>query len=372
MRTQPHLLPVMSSGTSRELISIHYGRQDGGKKVYIQSSLHADEIPGMLVMQYLRKQLDLLEDAGLIQGEIILVPIANPIGLDQEIHGTPFGRFDLSSGINFNRGYMHLTPQLLFHLEGKLGADKTENIRLIRAEALQILQQWQPANETEFLKKTLQTLSVDADIVLDLHCDNQAVMHLYTGTPLTDAAMPLAAYLGAQAVLVSTLSGDDPFDETCSRHWWELAEHFGTDIPIPSACLSITVELRGEIEVSHELAQKDSAAIIAFLQQSGHINGAVPARPMASCAATPLEGVEPIVAEHAGILVFTKPLGCKIEVGESIGDLVDPLSGEVTPMVASVSGVLFARVARRYAQSGMRVAKIAGAKAFRTGNLLSL
>ena len=57
----------MSSGTSRELISIHYGRQDGGKKVYIQSSLHADEIPGMLVMQYLRKQLDLLEDAGLIQ-----------------------------------------------------------------------------------------------------------------------------------------------------------------------------------------------------------------------------------------------------------------------------------------------------------------
>lgn len=372
MRTQPHLLPVMSSGTSRELISIHYGEPGSGKKVYIQSSLHADEIPGMLVMQYLRKHLDALEVAGFIHGEIVLVPIANPIGLDQEIHGTAFGRFDLSSGINFNRGYMHLTPQLISTLEGKLGVDKTENIHLIRAESLNILQQWQPTNETEFLKKTLQTLSIDADIVLDLHCDNQAVMHLYTGTPLTDAAMPLAAYLGAQAVLVSTLSGDDPFDETCSRHWWELAEYFGAAIPIPSACLSITVELRGETEVSHDLAQKDAAAVIAFLQLAGHIGGDVPAQPEALCVATPLEGVEPIVAAHAGILVFTKPLGSKIEVGESIGDLVDPLSGEITPMVASVAGILFARVARRYAQSGMRVAKIAGPEAYRTGNLLSL
>lgn len=372
MRTQPHLLPVMSSGTSREIISLHYGRALSGKKVYIQSSLHADEIPGMLVMQYLRKQLDALEIAGLIHGEIALVPIANPIGLDQEIHGTAFGRFDLASGINFNRGYMHLTPQLLPLLEAKLGADKVENVRVIRAASLQLLQQWQPANETEFLKKTLQTLSIDADIVLDLHCDNQAVMHLYTGTPLTDAAMPLAAYLGAQAVLISTLSGDDPFDETCSRHWWELPEHFDADIPIPSACLSITVELRGETEVSHDLAQKDSAAIIAFLQQAGHIGGEVPTPPKGLCNATPLEGVEPIVAQHAGILVFTKALGDKVEAGESIGDLVDPLSGEVTPLLASVSGVLFARVARRYAQSGMRVAKIAGSEAFRTGNLLSL
>jgi predicted deacylase len=172
--------------------------------------------------------------------------------------------------------------------------------------------------------------------------------------------------------LVSTLSGDDPFDETSSRHWWELAWHFGAATPIPSACLSITVELRGETEVSHELAQKDAAAIIAFLQHEDHIGGEIPNAQQVLCVATPLEGVEPIVAPHAGILVFTKALGSTVEVGDSIGDLVDPISGEVTPMLASVSGVLFARVARRYAQSGMRVAKIAGAKAFRSGNLLSL
>ncbi len=372
MRTLPHLLPVMSSGTARELISLHYGSTIGAKKVYIQSSLHADEIPGMLVVHYLRKHLEALESSGLIAGEIVVVPIANPIGLDQEIQGSMFGRFDFATGINFNRGYHYLTPKLLPVLEGKLGENAIENVRVIREASHQILRQWQPVDQAAHLKKILQTLSVDADIVLDLHCDNQAVMHLYTGTPLLAATMPLARHLGAQAVLTSVLSGDDPFDETCSRHWWELAQHFGDTKPIPSACLSITVELRGETEVSHALAQHDAAAIIAFLQHAGHIGGDCPDIPAAMCEATPLEGVEPIVAAHAGVLVFSKELGSYVEAGESIGDLVDPVSGDVTPMLATVSGILFARVSRRYAQHGMRVAKIAGVKAFREGNLLSM
>jgi len=96
-------------------------------------------------------------------------------------------------------------------------------------------------------------------------------MHLYTGTALTEASLPLAAYLGAQAILTSSLSGDNPFDESCSRHWWELAQHFDQQAtPIPPACLSITVELRGETEVSHELAQQDARAIIAFYRKRSY------------------------------------------------------------------------------------------------------
>ena len=222
------------------------------------------------------------------------------------------------------------------------------------------------------MKRALQTLAIDADVVLDLHCDNQAVMHLYTGTPLLEATLPLAARLGVQALLVCKASGDHPFDESCSRHWWELAQHFGADIPIPSACLSLTVELRGETDVSHALAQADATAIISFLQQAGYVAGTPEVCPAMQCAATPLEGVEPIVAAHAGVVVFSKALGSQIAAGESIGDLLDPGTGSLSPMLASVSGVLFARVSRRYVRAGVSVAKIAGHEAFRTGNLLSL
>jgi len=372
MQIQRHALPDISSGTVRELRSFHYGTPDLGRKVYIQSSLHADEIPGMLVNHYLRQMLEQYEKIAAIAAEIVLVPVANPIGLAQDMQGTAFGRFDLATGINFNRAYRHLTPHLIPLLEGKLGADASENVKLIRQQSLAVLQEWQPDTATDQQKKILQTLAADADIVLDVHCDNQAVMHLYTGTPLAQDCMPLAAYLGAQAVLVSVLSGDDPFDESCSRHWWELVQHFGADTPIPNACMAITVELRGETEVSHELAQADALAIIHFLRHAGYLRGKTAALPEALCQPTPLEGVEPLRAPHAGILVFTRATGDCIQAGEKVADIVDPASGQVTPVLATVSGVLFARVARRYATHGMRIAKIAGPVAYRTGNLLSL
>ncbi|MES2072788.1 MAG: succinylglutamate desuccinylase/aspartoacylase family protein [Pseudomonadota bacterium] len=379
MRIEYHPLPSSSGGTDRQFQSLHFGHAGVGphtRKAYIQASLHADEIPGMLVAQHLRRRLEALEAEDRLAAEIVLVPVANPIGLAQVIQGTPFGRFELGTGINFNRGYRNLVPQLKQILVGKLGSDAAENISTVRSEAKKLLADWEPASETEALKKALQTLSIDADIVLDLHCDNEAVMHLYTGTPLASAVMPLAQLLAAQAVLLATESGDDPFDETCGRVWWELAEHFAASHPIPLACVPVTVELRGQVEVNHQLAARDADGILAYLTHTGHIQADVTAGPVELpsplCQPTPLEGVEPIVAAHAGIMVFSKAPGDFIHKGEAIGELVDPLSGEAAPVIATVSGTLFARIAHRYVQRGTTLAKIAGKVAYRSGKLLSL
>jgi predicted deacylase len=69
--------------------------------------------------------------------------------------------------------------------------------------------------------------------VLDLHCDNEAVLHIYSGTPLAAAIAPLSALMQSHATLLTTESGGEPFDEACSRLWWELAQHFATRHPIP-------------------------------------------------------------------------------------------------------------------------------------------
>jgi hypothetical protein len=375
MRTLLHTLPALSAGTTRQLRSLHFGAGRSGRKAYLQASLHADEVPAMLVAQHLRRRLGELEAAGLIEGEVLLVPMANPIGLSQDLQGSAFGRFDLSTGQNFNRGYRHLTAALLPRIEPRLGADAAANTALIRAEALALLADWQPQTETEALKRLLQTLAMDADLVLDLHCDHQAVLHLYAGTPLAAPAQDLARLLGAQALLLARVSGDDPFDETLSRIWWELAEQLAGRFPIEPACFAATVELRGETEVAHELAARDAEALLAFLQQQGHLGGPL-LRPApaasAACAATPLEGVEPLSAPHSGILVFAKAPGDQVTAGELVAELIDPLTDAVTPLHASVSGLLFARVARRWASRGMRVAKIAGARAYRSGKLLSM
>jgi hypothetical protein len=274
--------------------------------------------------------------------------------------------------VNFNRAFRHLTPALIDLLGSRLVDDAAANTALIRAACRELLQAVQPATETEALKHGLQSLAMDADLVLDLHCDNQAVVHVYVGTPLAEACAPLAGYLGAQALLVSLAAGGDPFDESVNRIWWELAEHFKGRFPINAqACLAATVELRGETEVSHELAAQDAAALLAFLRQQGHVAGAVPAVPT-PCAATPLEGVEPITAPVSGMVVFAKQPGDWVEAGDLVAEVIDPLTDQRTPVHATVSGRCFARVARRYASRGMRLAKIAGPVAFRSTALLSL
>ncbi len=302
---------------------------------------------------------------------MVLVPAANPLGLAQSIQGTPLGRFDLGSGINFNRGYLHVAEQVKQSVTGKLGLDADANVALVRAAAVAAVANWQPASDAESLKKTLLGLAIDADIVLDLHCDNEAVLHVYTGTPLAPACMPLAALLGAHAVLLAREAGDHPFDEACSRLWWELAEHAPAACPIPLACLAATVELRGEMDVSTAYAEQDARALLHFLALRGVLEQTPAPLPAPLCQASPLEGVEPLVAPHAGIVVFLKNLGEQVQAGEPVATLITPASGDSTTLKATVSGVFFARTAHRHLLRGMQVGKIAGATPFRAGKLLS-
>ena len=208
MHAHRHQISRPESGGNYQLSSFHYGKPGSGKKVYIQAALHADEVPGMLVAQFLRTALAAAESDGSLQGEVILVPAANPLGLAQAIHGAPFGRFDLSTGTNFNRAYKHVAEDLKISLAGKLGADPQANVALVREHARASIADWSPATDAEALKKILLGMAIDADIVLDLHCDNEAVLHIYTGTPLAEAISPLARLMGAHAVLLALDAGE--------------------------------------------------------------------------------------------------------------------------------------------------------------------
>jgi uncharacterized protein len=372
MHSKTHVISLEDSPANFSLTALHFGSPGTGKKVYIQASLHADEVPAMLVAHFLRRELERLDDEGRVKGEIVLIPAANPLGLSQTIQGAPFGRFDLSTGVNFNRAYKHVAHDLKAALEGKLGTDAKANVALIRGHALQSVAEWAPLDNAGALKKLLLSMAIDADIVLDLHCDNEAVMHMYTGEPLAAQVMPLAALLGARAVLVALESGGEPFDEACSRVWWDLAAHFGPDVAIPLACQAVTVELRGENDVSYEYASQDSQALLQYLAREGVLD--IPLQPLPGplCPATPLEGVEPLSAPHSGVLVFLKKLGDQVRAGDAIADLVNPVSGKVSALRAGVDGVLFASTAHRHLLRGMHVCKIAGTTAFREGDLLSL
>jgi uncharacterized protein len=113
MQIERHELLAAVPGMSRQIYSFHYGPPASCGKIYIQSSLHADELPGMLVLSASQATADAaLEASGALRRHIVLVPVANPLGLEQVLMDVPQGRFDNESRENFNRFFLDLSQQV--------------------------------------------------------------------------------------------------------------------------------------------------------------------------------------------------------------------------------------------------------------------
>ncbi|HYH22145.1 MAG TPA: succinylglutamate desuccinylase/aspartoacylase family protein [Azospirillum sp.] len=353
-------LPVARLGTRRALGVHRFGTPGARPKAYIQAALHADETPGMLVAHHLLRRLDHAP----VVGEVIVVPVANPIGLAQVVAGTHVGRYGLDGNGNFNRGFPNLVPYAETLLRDRLGADAAANVPLVRKALRAAHAEHRPTGEVGALRHALLGLALDADLVLDLHCDNESVMHLYTGDALWPEAAGLAAELGCRAALLARESGGHPFDEACSAPWWLLAERLGDATPIPPACLAATVELRGKADVDDAQAAADAEALLRVLIRRGVVAGDAGPLPALQCEATPLAGLDRLTAPVSGVLVFHCQVGDHVRTGRVVADIVDPTAttpaAARTPVTAATDGLLMARSNQRFVGLGDLVASIAG------------
>jgi uncharacterized protein len=371
MQVHHHPLAGAPLGTGRAITSYHFGAADDTqRKVYIQASLHADELPGMVAAWYLKRRFAELDAQGRLAARIVLVPVANPAGLNQHWFGTQMGRFETGSGQDFNRRFPELGAQLALELKHRLTDDEAHNARLIRAALRARFAALSPRHELDAQRIELMKLACDADLVIDLHCDWEAVAHCYTTPDAWPAVEPLARYLGSEAQLLADVSGGEPFDEACAAAWRYLRGAFGGSHPIPAGVTPVTLELRGVRDVSHETASRDADAIVAYLTHMGLISGDSPPLPPLLQPATPLAGCEYVSAPVSGVILHARKIGERVRAGDTIAEVLDPLADRLVPLVARTGGLLYARHWTRFATAGMLVARIAGEDAARSGDLL--
>ncbi|MDE1168996.1 MAG: M14 family metallopeptidase [Pseudomonas sp.] len=369
MQRIDHSLPWSTLGTERQLSVFRFG--SGERKAYIQASLHADELPGMRTAWELKQALLALEAKGALKGVIELVPVANPLGLGQLLQGAHQGRFEFGSGKNFNRDFVELSAPVAQALAGQLGDDAHANIQLIRQAMRDTLAALPPAaSQLQGMQRELLGHACDADVVLDLHCDADAALHMYALPQHWPQWRSLAAHLGMKVGLLAEDSGGSSFDEACSLPWLRLSRLF-PEAQIPLACLATTLELGGQADTGKAQTEAHARGILAFLAEQGFIEGDWPAAVAEACEGMPFEGTELIFAPHAGVITFLRSPGDWVEVGDPLFEVIDPLADRVTTMCAGTAGVLFAIERLRYAQPGFWLAKVAGRQPLRRGRLLN-
>lgn len=361
-------LPSMTPGTARSITVHRFGKAGARPKAYFQAAIHANEFPGAMALHHLMPLLVEADRRGRIKGEIIVVPAVNPIGMSQLVGNNHLGRYDFLGRDNFNRNWLELSGAVAERVGARLGRSAGDNVAAIRAAALAALKAMKPVNELQTLRVEVMKLSIDADIALDLHCDMEAVLHLFISRKdWPGRASELAADIGAQATLYN-----DPYPEHLtfsgvnSALWARLAERFPA-ANIPQACLSATIEFRGQHDVNHALGEADAANLYRFLVRQGVISGRAGGLPRLKAEATPMGGMDVGYCPGPGILVYHLAKGSKVSKGTPVCEVINPADARGpkarTQIVARTDGVLFSRrLDGRIAWPGMVAFRIAGPK----------
>ncbi len=315
----------LDSDTAGQDFVLPVFRFDGtgdGPAVYMQAAIHAHEMPGVVALTRLIPMLRDAEAAGRIAGKITLVPHANPVGLAQSVFGETLGRFDVNERINFNRSFPSQTPEML---TGK------------------------PASER--LKSILLELAQQAQIVLDLHCDDQGPVYLYVAEQQLDEGLRLAAAM--QAAVILTDARDEPvsFDLAIGGLWEKQGR--GNE-----GRFAATVELRGMMDVTHEFAETDAAGLYRYLVEIGTVRDTLPELQSADPVIGDVDAAELIPTPVPGALLYDVEVGDWVSEGQRVAVVVTHAGSESHEVLAPFDGLVMTRRDRRLARRGDNVVKI--------------
>ena len=323
-------------GIAWRLPVLHFaGSKSGAPKVYIQAALHAGELPGTALAHFLCERLRKAEADDAILSDIIVVPHANPIGAAQSHFGEMQGRFDLGSRTNFNRDFPLISVRDRDLLLEDLGR--------------------YPA--TDRLKRQLIHMALGADLVIDLHCDDESLQYAYIDEAFWPEASDLAAALDMNAVLLSD-GESSAFEEAVSFAWkYEVPGEKKAHLP---GKLSVTVELRGTRDVYPEMAKADAEGLWRFLAARGAVRDDGASLSAFSGPAVPLDNVEMIRAPQAGTVLFHRNIGERVAEGDLLATII------------TAPGMPDGSIEVRAPQAGLIVTRVSDRLVRRRGDLMKI
>lgn len=350
-------------GAATDLYWYTIGPSDAPTRVHLQAALHADEQPGTMALHHLLPMLRAADAAGQLKAHFTVFPSVNPLGLANFSLRHHIGRYDVETGVNYNRRWPDLYPLIAAQITGKLTDDPKANVATIRAAVSAWIDAQRPATAIQQLRLLVLKSAAASDIVLDLHCDDDSLKHIFTSPDLMPGLQDLADWMDVAATLTAEDSGGGSFDEVLPG-LFRKAQRANPDHPIPMATETATLEYRGRADTFDAIGEQDAAGLFGFFAGRGHIAVDAGASPTTAPAPTPFEATEVLRTDAPGLLAYRVELGDRVTAGQPIADLIamDGPEAFITrrPIVAGTDGFVLSRVAAKYVKRGSSIAKIVG------------
>ena len=300
--------------------------------VYIQSAVHAAEMQGSAVIF---KLIDALKSLRL-HAEFILVPNCNPFGRTQRAGEYLQGRFDATTGNNWNRFYHYADSDATDFIAGLTepqrqslkNGDEAEFIAdfkvfLNTRIAERLTNDW-GVNTAQYLNLTLQSLSVEADLVLDLHTGPSSTRHLYSPEFLAESAK----WFNVENIIAIPESFAGALDEASFTPWCKLAAELALDgIDIQYRVQAFTIELGSQENICLSQAQNDMEGILNYLQHRDFIQGFTTLK-QTKVTTTPLCDYRTLFSKHAGMVEYLAKAGDKVKRGDVLARVLNSLEFE--------------------------------------------
>ena len=356
-------------GTTTKLYWYTVGPDDAETRIHLQAALHADEQPGTMALHHLLPRLRDADAAGQLRAHFTIFPSVNPLGLGNYTLRHHIGRYDIETGINYNRRWPDLYPQVADAIAGKLTAEGRTNIAIIRAAVAAWIDMQQPRTAIQQLRLLVLKSAAAADIVLDLHCDDDSLKHIFTSPELMPGLQDLADWMGVAATLTAEDSGGGSFDEVLPT-LYRKARLAHPDHPIPAGAETATLEYRGRADSFDAIGRQDAAGLFGFFAGRGLIAADPGPKPTPAPAPTPFEATEVLRVDAPGLLAYRVELGERVHKGQPIADLIAMDGPEAymarRPILAGTDGFVLSRVMGKYVVRGASIAKIVGTEVLPT------
>ncbi|MBD2464025.1 succinylglutamate desuccinylase/aspartoacylase family protein [Oscillatoria sp. FACHB-1407] len=331
MRPTVDIIPLqhLASGDRLSLQVYKFVGDRPGKKVYIQSNLHGNELAGNAVIHQVMDWLSQLEASQLV-GEVWLVPVCNPVGVNQRSLHYATGRFSPYDGDNWNRIFWSYKPGeadlIAFakaHAEQDTVTIEQRYRQQIQTKFAELKDEVYAASGVPFSEKyryLLQSLCLDANYVIDLHTSvDFGVSYVYYFRDRHNSA----ALFGLEWSILLDWYDGDAFDEAFIQPWLALEACLAQmNRPLRLDVEAYTLELGSGMQMDSDAIARGVNGIQHYLIDKGLIVDATVERsPLPTQFANRTQMLR-YYAPTGGIVQTRVTLGSQVKAGDVLYELL--------------------------------------------------